>query len=255
MYIKLTLMMLLLMAGTVDAGGQDNDQPATIAKGVSQQEEDSKQGEPDLDEDSTIEKGSFLIGFNLVTRLRQQEAVYDIEKLLDGITAAHEDREVGMDQDEMRSVMQAYTILARKMQQVRRERQAETNEAEGIKALEEFARQEGAQELEDGVMYLVLKEGDGEIPEAADQVKLHYHGTYVNGEVFDSSVDKGDPIVNGVTRFVPGFSNALQKMKVGSKWKVIIRGDKAYGMNARPPMEINKTLLFEIELLAIQPIE
>ena len=203
-----------------------------------------------MDEASTIDKASFLIGFNTLFRLKSQGADYNFDKVLEGMKAANSGLDSNMDREEQRSVLKAYQLLVRAKMTAQREALAEANRVEGVTAMEEFAKQEGAKELEDGVMYMSMKEGDGAMPEAADIVKLNYVGTYVNGETFDSSLDKG-PLENGVLQFVPGFSRALQKMKVGSKWKVIIRGDKAYGMTPRPPMEINKTLIFEIELLEI----
>ena len=203
------------------------------------------------DEGSTIDKASFLIGYNTLFRLKSQGAEYNFEKILEGMKAANDGAESGMEREEQRSVLRAYQTLIREKIKEKRKAEAEANRIEGETAMAEFAKQEGAKELEDGVMYVVLKEGEGAIPEAADRVKLNYTGTYINGEKFDSSLDKGSPLENGVLQFVPGFSRALQKMKVGSKWNVIIRGDKAYGMNPRPPMELNKTLMFEIELLEI----
>lgn len=215
----------------------------------------SENKEQPADDASTIDKASFLIGFNTISRLKQQKAEFNFEQLLAGLTAANDGRETGMTREEQRGVLVAYQKIVREKIQAERTATAERNRAEGDAALANFAATEGAKELEDGVMYKVLKEGAGEKPEAADRVKLHYKGTYIDGEQFDSSIDKGEPLVNGVMQFVPGFTAALKAMPVGSKWKVMIRGDKAYGMRPRPPMEVNKTLVFEIELLEIMEIE
>lgn len=245
MQLKFPLASLILVSFCLTGFAQDEPVDPGSARGG-----DPSQAEP-IDEGSTIEKASFLIGYNTIFRLKSQGADFDYEQILEGMKLANEGAESGMDREEQRSVLRAYQQLVRQKIQENRKAEAEANRLEGEKALEEFAKQEGAQELEDGVMYIVVKEGDGEIPEAADRVKLNYTGTYVDGEKFDSSLDKGSPLENGVLQFVPGFSRALQKMKVGSKWKVIIRGDKAYGMSPRPPMELNKTLIFDIELLEI----
>jgi FKBP-type peptidyl-prolyl cis-trans isomerase FklB len=229
--------------------------PATTGKSAAANQGQGTPEESADDEASTIEKASFVMGFNFISQFKQREADYVFEKMLAGINAANDGLEAGMSQEEMRSVIMAYQTIIRKKAAAKREQESEANEAEGKKALEEFAKREGAMEIEDGVMYVVLKAGDGPIPEAPDRVKLHYEGKYVNGEVFDSSLQRDEPIINGVTQFVPGFSAALMKMPVGSKWSVIIRGDKAYGQRPRPPMQVNKTLMFEIELLSIEPIE
>lgn len=247
MQIKYFIASALLVALTIPGFAQEKA-PKNAARGAGAGA--AAQAEP-IDEGSTIVKASHLIGFNTIFRLKSQGADYDFEKILAGMKAAHEGREAGMDREEQRSVLRAYQQLVRAKIQEQRKAEAETNRIEGEKAFEDFAKKDGAKELDDGIMYIVLKEGDGAIPEAADRVKLNYVGTYINGEKFDSSIDKGTPIENGVLQFVPGFSQALQKMKVGSKWNVLIRGDKAYGMSPRPPMELNKTLMFEIELLEI----
>ena len=204
---------------------------------------------------STIDKASFLIGYNMIKRLKAQDADFKFEKILEGLNAAKDDREADMTREEQRAVLLSYQQINRQKMIRKREAQAETNGEEGAKAFAEFAKQEGAKELEPGIMYIVETEGEGKLPEAPDSVRLHYKGTYADGTEFDSSYTKGEPIVNNVLGFVPGFSKALQAMKVGSKWKVLIDGEKAYGMRPRPPMEVNKTLMFDIELIEIMPVK
>ena len=251
MLCKKILTLILMACFTVVGFAQDNAAPA----GRQATEAPAKDEPTEEDEASTIEKASFLIGFNTITRLKQQNATYNFEKLLAGLNAANDGRESGMNREEQRAVLIAYQKLVRERIQKERAALAERNGKEGEEALMAFAKQDGAKELEEGVMYVVLQEGEGKKPEAADRVKINYVGKYVDGEEFDSTIEKGEPIVNGVTQFVPGFTAVLKEMPVGSKWKVIIRGDKAYGMRPRPPMEVNKTLTFEIELLEIMAIE
>ena len=113
----------------------------------------------------------------------------------------------------------------------------------------ENGKKEGVKKLENGVQYEILTQGDGAKPTPEDKVKLHYHGTTTDGKVFDSSVDKGKPITHSASGFVKGFNAAVQAMNVGSKWRVTIPSDLAYGM--RGPLGPNRTLNFEIELLEI----
>ncbi|MEM9413287.1 MAG: FKBP-type peptidyl-prolyl cis-trans isomerase [Planctomycetota bacterium] len=256
MNFRILLVCLLLLSSSTLIGQTVPPQPKPAGSPKIRQAQPAaaEQEMTQEDEGSTIQKASFLIGFNTITRLKQQEAEFDFEQLLAGLNAAQAGKESGMTREEQRSVLMAYQNMIRARIRAKRQATADKNGKEGETALAEFAKQEGAKELEEGVMYVVVKEGDGEIPEAPDRVKLHYKGTYIDGEEFDSSLD-GEPLENGVMQFVPGFSKALMSMKVGSKWKVIIRGDKAYGMRPRPPMEVNKTLMFEIELLEILPIE
>ena len=107
--------------------------------------------------------------------------------------------------------------------------------------------------LPSGLMYQVITAGDGPKPSATDTVVTHYHGTLINGDVFDSSVDRGQPASFAVNRVIPGWTEALQLMGVGSKWKLVIPPDLAYGARgAGPKIGPNSTLIFEVELLEIQ---
>ena len=102
------------------------------------------------------------------------------------------------------------------------------------------------------MQYEVLKTGDGTKPKASDKVKCHYHGTLINGTVFDSSVQRGEPATFGVSQVIPGWVEALQLMNVGSKWRLFIPSELAYGeRGAGETIEPNSTLVFEVELLDI----
>ena len=123
---------------------------------------------------------------------------------------------------------------------------------EGLKFLEEKRKKEGVVELPSGLQYKVLKEGDGEIPTANDKVKCHYHGTLIDGAVFDSSVQRGQPAVFPVNGVIKGWVEALQLMSAGSKWRLFIPSDLAYGSNgAGASIGPNSTLIFDVELLEI----
>lgn len=103
-----------------------------------------------------------------------------------------------------------------------------------------------------GLQYEVINEGDGTIPKATDKVKCHYHGTLIDGTVFDSSVQRGQPAVFGVNQVIKGWVEALQLMSVGSKWRLYIPSDLAYGkQGAGGSIEPNTTLIFDVELLGI----
>ena len=124
------------------------------------------------------------------------------------------------------------------------------------KAGEEFLNinkgKAGVVTLPSGLQYQVLKQGEGVKPTAADKVKCHYHGTLINGTVFDSSVQRGEPAVFGVSQVIPGWVEALQLMPVGSKWRLFIPSDLAYGeRGAGDAIEPNSALVFDVELLDI----
>ena len=110
----------------------------------------------------------------------------------------------------------------------------------------------GVVTLPSGLQYQVLQKGEGAKPTATDKVKCHYHGTLINGTVFDSSVQRGQPAVFGVSQVIPGWVEALQLMPVGSKWRLFIPSELAYGEHgAGDAIEPNSTLIFDVELLDI----
>ncbi len=111
--------------------------------------------------------------------------------------------------------------------------------------------QPGVVVLPSGLQYVVIKEGTGEKPSTSDRVKVHYHGTTIDGKVFDSSVDRGEPATFGVTQVIRGWVEALQLMPAGSKWKVFVPENLAYGAQAPPAIGPNQVLVFDIELLEI----
>jgi FKBP-type peptidyl-prolyl cis-trans isomerase FklB len=136
-----------------------------------------------------------------------------------------------------------------------REKEAEMkkNKMEGELFLKNNAEKEGVITLESGLQYEVLKKGDGAIPKATDKVKVHYHGTLINGDVFDSSVQRGEPTSFPVTGVIKGWVEALQLMPVGSKWKLFIPSDLAYGeRGAGQKIGPGTVLIFEVELLGIE---
>ncbi|WP_201300990.1 FKBP-type peptidyl-prolyl cis-trans isomerase [Sunxiuqinia indica] len=130
--------------------------------------------------------------------------------------------------------------------------QGKENLEEGLKFLAENREKEGVIETASGLQYTVLEEGDGEKPSPADQVKCHYHGTLIDGSVFDSSVQRGEPATFPVNGVIPGWVEALQMMTTGSKWRLFVPSDLAYGeRGAGGAIGPNSTLIFEVELLEI----
>lgn len=122
----------------------------------------------------------------------------------------------------------------------------------GEKFLAENAEREEVVVLPSGLQYEVIKNGTGEIPTDNDQVKVHYHGTLLDGTVFDSSIERKEPAVFGVNQVISGWTEALKLMPVGSKWKVYVPYDLAYGAQDRGTIKPFSTLIFEVELLAIE---
>ena len=146
---------------------------------------------------------------------------------------------------------QANTCMTNFMHKAQEERSA-GNKKIGEEFLAANKNKPGAVTLPSGLQYMVIKEGNGPKPGPTDKVKVHYHGTLIDGRVFDSSVDRGQPIELSVNGVIPGWTEALQLMPVGSKWKLFIPSNLAYGdQQAGPLITPGSTLIFEVELLDI----
>lgn len=132
-------------------------------------------------------------------------------------------------------------------------RQYESNKIAGEQFLQENKSKPGVKTLDNGLQYEILREGDGAKPSATDEVIVHYHGTLIDGTIFDSSVNRGESISFPLNRVIKGWTEILQLMPVGSKWRVYIPHDLAYGdRSAGPYIQPYSMLIFEIELLGIK---
>ena len=129
----------------------------------------------------------------------------------------------------------------------------ELNLAKGAEYLDKQRKRKRVKETESGLLYEVLKDGNGSLPVETDEVEVHYHGTFINGDVFDSSIDRGEPSKFRVNQVIKGWTEALQLMKVGAKWKLYIPSDLAYGKRGSNSIGPNEVLTFEVELLGITP--
>jgi FKBP-type peptidyl-prolyl cis-trans isomerase FklB len=149
------------------------------------------------------------------------------------------------------SIQEAQAIINDYFQQLQ-EKAYEQNIKEGKNFLVENAKRAEVKTTVSGLQYEIIKEGKGQKPAASDRVKVHYHGTLINGNVFDSSVNRGEPATFGVTQVIQGWVEALQLMPVGSKWKLYIPSELAYGaQGAGQSIAPHTTLIFEVELLDI----
>jgi len=128
------------------------------------------------------------------------------------------------------------------------------NKEVGRKYLAENGKRSGVTTTASGLQYEILKVGTGPKPTAENTVKVHYHGTTIDGTVFDSSVDRGEPVTFGLGQVIKGWTEALQLMPVGSKWKIYIPSELGYGEQAAgPKIKPNSVLIFEVELIGIEP--
>ena len=167
------------------------------------------------------------------------------EDFIAGLQDALAEREPQMTTERAREVINQ---LFMRLQQ----EESELNAAAGKEYQEIMRHKSGVVTLPNGLQYEIIKEGSGAKPKATDKVRVHYHGTLINGVVFDSSVERGEPAEFPLNAVIPGWTEILQLMPVGSKWRVMIPSELAYGSRgAGDVIRPNMTLIFEIELLDI----
>jgi FKBP-type peptidyl-prolyl cis-trans isomerase FkpA/FKBP-type peptidyl-prolyl cis-trans isomerase FklB len=196
--------------------------------------------------DTDLKKASYAIGQQIGGNMKQQ----NIEIDSDVMAMAMKDAIKGdskMTKEEIQQAMMKLQESAMKKQQ----EAAEENKKKGAEFLEKNKSAEGVKVTQSGLQYIVEKEGDGKTPTKTDTVKAHYKGTLIDGTQFDSSYDRGQPAEFPVQGVIPGWSEALQMMKVGSKYKLFIPPELAYGASGRPGIPANSVLVFEVELVDI----
>lgn len=193
-----------------------------------------------------MDKVSYALGLSIGNNF-QNSGIKDlqVEDFIKGLTDVMEEKQPAITYDEAKEVINEYFIKLQK-------EKMEINKKAGEEFLHINKGRAGVVELPSGLQYQVLKQGNGAKPSATDKVKCHYHGTLINGTVFDSSVQRGQPAVFGVNQVIPGWVEALQLMAVGSKWRLFIPSNLAYGEHGAGEMiEPNSTLIFDVELLDI----
>ncbi|MCQ2607949.1 MAG: FKBP-type peptidyl-prolyl cis-trans isomerase [Bacteroidales bacterium] len=195
-----------------------------------------------------LDKASYSLGMNIASSLKS-EGVSEInaEMFAKGLEDMLKGNKLEI------SIQEAYETIQNFLSEANAKK-FEKNITEGKKFLEENGKRAGVVTLPSGLQYEIMKEGNGPKPKATDTVTTHYHGTLIDGTVFDSSVERNQPASFPVNGVIQGWVEALQLMPVGSKWKLFIPSELAYGANPHPggPIEPHMALIFEVELLAIK---
>ncbi|MCL2689117.1 MAG: FKBP-type peptidyl-prolyl cis-trans isomerase [Chitinispirillia bacterium] len=194
---------------------------------------------------------SYMIGRDIGRSLKGIDADLDLQIIFTAIRETMEDVPSKLSDSALAAVGNRFNQELRAKAEEKRQKELEENKANGEVFLAANKQVPGVVVTESGLQYQVIKEGEGAVPTANDRVKVHYHGTLLNGTVFDSSVDRGEPTTFGVGQVIRGWTEALQLMKVGSKYKLFIPADLAYGERGTRGIAPNSTLIFEVELLEI----
>tara|TARA_B110000444_G_C18811244_1_gene582683 strand:- start:845 stop:1492 length:648 start_codon:yes stop_codon:yes gene_type:complete len=194
---------------------------------------------------------AYSIGANIGQNLQSQGVLEGVEidtfvvGMLDAISG-----DIKMSDEEIFAAIQVFQQRMLEQQQAA----IEESTAAGVNFLANNSQQEGVVTLESGLQYLILESGPegGASPTATDSVLAHYHGTLIDGTVFDSSVDRGEPVPFGLSQVISGWTEGLQLMSVGDKWRLFIPSTMAYGESSpSPAIPPNSALIFDVELLEI----
>jgi FKBP-type peptidyl-prolyl cis-trans isomerase FklB len=198
----------------------------------------------------TKDKVSYSIGLNIGFNFKKQNMDLNTDALMAGVKDAISGKKPLLDENQVRETMTTWTKEITEKQKV----MAEKNATEGEKFLAENKKKEGVKTTPSGLQYKVTKEGTGPQPKDTDTVTVNYRGTLINGTEFDSSYKRGEPATFPVTGVIKGWTEALELMKVGSKYQLFIPPNLAYGERAMgPDISPNSTLIFEVELVSIKP--
>ena len=195
------------------------------------------------------QKFSYVVGYQFGMTLKQDGLKVDTKAVSQAIQDAMSATPPRLTQEQMQSVMEIY----RKKHDQERLAVADKNQKAGQAYLANNKKQAEVKELANGIQYKVLKAGTGKKPKASDSVMVNYRGTLINGEEFDSSYKRGQPVKFRVDQVIKGWQEVLQLMPTGSKWQAVIPAKLAYGAQGTGgPIGPNETLIFEIELLEIK---
>jgi len=210
---------------------------------------------------SDIDTVSYVIGLDMAFKLKQNFSEVDEDLFMQGFMNGIDSTDILIDNNKIEGVIRDFFQKKQFEQQEKQKAEAIKKveeefadvKNEGVEFLEVNSSKESVQTTESGLQYIVLKEGSGDKPTADSKVKVHYHGTSIDGTVFDSSVDRGEPSEFFANQVIKGWTEGLQLMKVGSKFKFFVPQELAYGAFPRQggPIKPFETLIFEVELLDI----
>ncbi len=210
--------------------------------------------------ETEIDTISYAIGMDVARNVSSMFDEFDSDLFRQGYNSVMDSSAVLIDKEAVQQIIQSYMQknqqkMMQKQQEAaakKAEKQFGANKKAGETFLAENISKEGVQTTESGLQYIVLKEGTGEKPAVTSTVKVHYHGTLIDGTVFDSSVDRGEPSTFGVGQVIKGWTEGLQLMNIGAKYKFFIPQDLAYGAQQRgQKIKPFSALVFEVELLEI----
>lgn len=206
-------------------------------------------------ESKELDRISYALGLSMGNNFRSSgiEKI-DVKDFADGVAAVFSGEKPRMTYDEAKAEIKKFFTAMEERQRAAAEEIGKVNAAAGEEFLGKNGQRSEVKITTSGLQYEVLEEGTGIQPKATDRVMVHYTGKLIDGTVFDSSVERGEPATFGVTQVIPGWVEALQLMKEGAKWRLFIPSNLAYGPNgAGGVIGPNATLIFDVELIKVFP--
>jgi len=214
---------------------------------------DAKNEAPKANFKTLTEKVSYAIGTQIGKNFKSQGLELDLKLVKAGMEDAVKDKPLKLTEDQMMKAMQDYQQEMTKKMQIKQQNDSAKNLREGEAYLSQNKAKPGVVTTSTGLQYKIIKEGNGPTPKQTDVVECNYKGTFIDGKEFDSSAKHGGPASFPVNQVIPGWTEALLKMKVGSKWQLVVPAKLAYGeQGAGQEIGPNAVLLFDIELISIK---
>lgn len=207
--------------------------------------------EPDAMPEADTDTVSYALGFRVGSDFAQREVELNVDQFAAGLAAAVAGEDPRLSEEELMQALFTFQMQMQAKQQEQMQRVAQESEA----FLQQNREAEGVQVTDSGLQYKVIEQGEGDSPAASDIVTVHYRGTLVDGQQFDSSYDRNEPLQLPANRVIPGWTEALQMMNRGAKWEIYIPADLAYGQQGQGPIPPNAALIFEVELLDFEAPE
>lgn len=198
-------------------------------------------------------KAAYSIGYMTAKSMSAQVPALDTKSYAAGFKDAYAKKDPAIKEEDMKTVLMAFEAKVRKEAEDKQKKDAAEAVTKGAAYLAENAKKAGVITTASGLQYQVIKEGTGAKPVATDTVKVHYEGKLVDGTVFDSSIKRGEPVSFPLNQVIAGWTEGVQLMTVGSKYKFVIPANLAYGEQGGGPIPANSVLTFEVELLEINP--
>lgn len=198
-------------------------------------------------------KAAYSIGYMTAKSMSAQVPALDTKSYAAGFKDAYAKKDPAIKEADMKTVLMAFEAKVRKEAEDKQKKDAAEAVTKGATYLAENAKKAGVTTTASGLQYQVIKEGTGAKPVATDTVKVHYEGKLVDGTVFDSSIKRGEPVSFPLNQVIAGWTEGVQLMTVGSKYKFVIPANLAYGEQGGGPIPANSVLTFEVELLEINP--